>query len=218
MGTQLPRTLLTLAVLLLTAGGDRLNAQQRNPQVLNIDPDTSQVTIRVGKARLFRFAGHPHEVVTSAVSGTVHFDPDDPASSTVHFEIDAAALRVTGSDEPPEDVPDVQRVMLSDRVLDVARFPTIIFESRNLSLVEARADGFVMMIAGDLTVHGITRRQIVKVAIEIRPDGLMTQGDLEIKQTDFGIEPVGAAAGMVKTKNELAISFLLRARPGGTPQ
>ena len=195
MRTQRLQALLTLAILLLTSVGGRLNAEQGDLQILRIDPDTSRVTIHVGKAGLFRFAGHTHEVIAPAVSGEVHFSPDDPTRSSVYLEIDAASLRVTGRGEPAEDVPEVQRVMLSDRVLDVARFPTIIFESRKLGLVEAGAHALVVMIAGDLTLHGVTRPQIVKVAVEIQPDGVIAQGELEIKQTDFGIKPVGAAGG-----------------------
>ena len=213
MRTQQLQALLTLAILLLTPVGGRLNAEKGDLQILRIDPDTSRVTIHVGKAGLFRFAGHTHEVIAPAVSGEVHFSPDDPTRSSVYLEIDAASLRVTGRGEPAEDVPEVQRVMLSDRVLDVARFPTIIFESRDLGLVEAGAHALVVMIAGDLTLHGVTRPQIVKVAVEIQPDGVIAQGELEIKQTDFGIKPVGVPGGLVKSKNELEISFSLRAGP-----
>ena len=62
----------------------------------SIDPAASHVTIVVGKAGLFGFAGHSHEVVADTVSGDVRFDPEDPANSSVVLEIDAGSLRVTG--------------------------------------------------------------------------------------------------------------------------
>ena len=216
MRIRQPRVFRTLAVVLLTFAGDSLNGQQANRQSLFVDSDASQVTIHVGKAGLFGFVGHPHEVVARGISGVVIFDPDDPASSSVNLEIEVASFLVTGKDEPVEDVPEVQRVMLSDRVLDVAQFPTITFESRTVAFVEAGGETLVMNIAGELTLHGVTRPLIVRVGIEPLPDGLSVRGEFKIKQTDFGIDPVGAAAGLVKTKNELEVGFSLRARPART--
>ena len=145
-----PRTLLTLGVCLLTLAGDRLHTEEtQNGQTLSIAPDTSQVTIHVGKAGLFGFAGHPHVVIAPGVDGEVRFDPDDLAQSSVRIEVDAGSLRVTGEDEPAEDVPEVQRVMLSEDVLDVERFPTITFQSRTLALAEGGETRLVIMMAGD---------------------------------------------------------------------
>ena len=89
MRTQQRQALLTLAILLLTPVGGRLNAEQGDLQTLRIDPDASRVTIHVGKAGLFRFAGDTHEVIAPAVSGDVHFSPDDPTSSSVYAGIRA---------------------------------------------------------------------------------------------------------------------------------
>ena len=185
----------------------------------SIDSAASQITIMVGKAGLFRFAGHSHEVVADTVSGQVQFDPEDPASSSssVRLEIDATSLRVTGEGEPADDVPEVQQVMLSDQVLDVAQFPTIAFVSREVTVDKADENEWQLTIEGDLTLHGVERPQRIEVEVGLEPggDGLLAQGDFKIKQTDFGIKPPGGAGGLVKAKDELEISFTLQARPGG---
>ena len=199
------------AVLLLPGGPS--HAEQTDQRVLRIDPTGSQVTIAVGKAGLFGFAGHPHEVVAEAVSGRVRFDPEDPARSDFRLDIDAASLRVTGKNEPASDVPEVQRVMLSDEVLDVGRFPTISFVSREVTVEDTGPNTAALTIAGDLTLHGTVRRLIVGVSVELVGDGLLARGEFKLKQTDFGIRPPGAAGGLVKAKDELEISFSLRAGP-----
>ena len=70
---------LRLAPLLLS-GLVGIAAAQQIPEVLTIDQAASQVTIHVGKAGLFRFAGHAHEVIAQDVNGTVRLDLTNPAS------------------------------------------------------------------------------------------------------------------------------------------
>ncbi|MBI3015290.1 MAG: YceI family protein [Candidatus Tectomicrobia bacterium] len=182
------------------------------PQVFAIAPEGSHVVINVGKTGLLSFAGHTHEVIAPAVRGEVSFDPDEPARSTVRVEFDAAALKVTGRGEPAEDVPEVQQTMLSDRVLDVRRFPTILFQSRTVSLTGKTADGLVLTIAGDLTLHGVTRPTTVVVRASLGQDTITARGSFTIKQTDFGIEPVTAGLGLVRVKDALDVSFTLNVR------
>ena len=54
--------------LLLLAGLLSSVAARQTPEVLTIDRAASQVTIHVGKAGLFRFAGHTHEVIAQDVN------------------------------------------------------------------------------------------------------------------------------------------------------
>ena len=200
--------------------GGAVLAQEAAQQVWSIDPVASQITILVGKAGLFGFAGHSHEVVADTVAGEVRLDPENPDNSSVILEIDATSLRVTGEGEPSEDVPEVQQVMLSDQVLDVAQFPTIVFVSREVTVDKADENEWELTIEGDLTLHGVERPQRIEVEVTLgadaddEGDGLLAQCDFKIKQTDFGIKPPGGAGGLVKAKDELEISFSLRARPG----
>jgi polyisoprenoid-binding protein YceI len=127
----MPRFVLLVAcaaVGLITAG---LPAGAIAPRTFQIDGAKSRVVIDVGKAGLLSFAaGHAHEVETRAIQGTVQFDPQAPLASAVRMQIESASLRVTGKGEPAKDVPEVQRIMLSDRVLDVSRHPTITRRAR----------------------------------------------------------------------------------------
>src|SRR4051794_723964 len=69
---------------------------QAAPRVFALDPARSRVTIEVGKAGLFGFAGHEHQVVAGTLRGTATFDPERLAQSSVDLTFDAGALRVTG--------------------------------------------------------------------------------------------------------------------------
>jgi polyisoprenoid-binding protein YceI len=186
--------------------------------MLAVDAANSQVVIQVGKAGVFGFAGHAHEVAAADVRGQVTVDLADLSRASVSLEFSAAALRVTGKGEPPADVDEVQRVMLSDRVLDVARFPTISFRSRRVSIAARHAAAADLLIEGDFTLHGTTRPMTVRVSAAFDDEGRLTaRGSCSLLQSDFGMVPVTAAGGTVRTKNEIEVSFVIRARPAGLP-
>lgn len=179
-------------------------------QPLQIDAGRSHVTIDVGKAGVLGFAGHIHEVAARSVRGTVTLDPADWQQSAVVLEFDASALQVTGKGESPADVPKVQQVMLSDRVLDAARFPAVAFRSRRISIVGGRIGAADLQIEGDLTLHGVTRPLSVRAhAILDGPDMLTTRGAFALRQSDFGIEPVTAAGGSIRVKDAVDVQFVL---------
>jgi polyisoprenoid-binding protein YceI len=166
----------------------------------------SRVVIHVGKAGAFGFAGHIHEV-EAPVTGTIDVDRSDPSRSVVVLEFDAASMRVSGAGEPAQDVPEVQRVMLSDQVLDVKRYPKIVFRSRRVTGGSPSAGSFSVEVAGDLSLHGVTRPVVVPVRVTLGDGGLEARGAATLRQTDFGIHPVTAAGGAIKVKDELDLTF-----------
>lgn len=178
-------------------------------EVLQIQ-GTSRVLIRVGKAGAFGFAGHAHEV-EAPVTGKITLDRSDATRSEVLLEFDTASLRVTGKGEPAQDVPEVQRVMLSDRVLDATRYPKIVFRSRRITGAGSRGGSFTVSVAGELTLHGVSKALIIPVRVTLREGAVTAEGTAALKQTDFGIQPVTAAGGTVRVKDVLEITFTLQA-------
>jgi polyisoprenoid-binding protein YceI len=176
--------------------------------VWRIDGANSRFVIHVGKAGAFSFAGHLHEVVARATGG-VSFDVADVGRSEVDLEFDSAALRVTGQGEPAQDVPEVQRVMVGERVLDAARYPKIAFKSRRVTAAPASGRQWNVTVEGDLTLHGVTKRCVVPVKVTLADGSLTAEGTTTIKQTDFGIEPVAGAGGTVRVKDTLDIVFTI---------
>jgi len=188
------------------------------PTVLTVDAANSQVVIQVGKAGVFGFAGHAHEVAAGDIRGLVIFDRADLSGASVSLEFEAAALRVTGKDEPPADVAEVQRVMLSDRVLDVKRFSAISFRSKRVSVSARTATSADLLIEGDLTLHGTTRPITVRASATFDAGGRLTaRGSCPLMQSDFGMMPVTAAGGAVRVRDEVDIQFVLKARPSDAP-
>ena len=198
--------------LLAIAGGSVMRAQDR--ETFRIRKGTS-VTVQVAKGGLLSFAGHDHEITAQATERQVVLDRADVSHSSVRLVFDATTAKVTGKGEPAEDVPEVQRVMESDRVLHVKKFPTITFESRSVSRTAASAAAMTLRIEGDLILHGVTKR-VTAQGVQVRVDGdrLTADGKVEIRQSDFGIRPVTAAGGTVRVKDEVTIVFAITADRG----
>jgi polyisoprenoid-binding protein YceI len=170
----------------------------------------SQVVIHVGKAGAFGFASHEH-VVAAPVTGSITVDASEPTRSSVTLEAASASLRVTGEGEPAKDVPEVQRVMLSERVLDAGRYPTIAFRSRRVSSKGRVGDELSLSVEGELTLHGTTKPCVVAVRVKLNGGSLTAQGTTTITQSEFGIQPVTAAGGTVRVKDVLDVTFAIRA-------
>jgi polyisoprenoid-binding protein YceI len=189
------------------------SSSARAADVYEVDPAASTMTIHVGKAGLFSFAGHEHEVTAPLASGRIEADASDLARSSVTLRFRSADLRVTGKDEPADDRPKVQEAMLGPKVLDAARFDTIEFTSRTVAGRTLPDGVYDLRLEGDLVLHGVTRPVTVPVRVRRAADGTLTaEGTTVVRQTDFGIKPV-SVAGVVNVKNELGLTFRVQARP-----
>jgi len=198
-------------VLVLCLGLAAAVPRRAATRSLRIDPARSHATIAVGKAGAFSFAGHTHEVTIPAVDGTVTVDSDDMTHSTVRLEIDARSLKVTGKDEPPKDVPEIQQAMLSDKVLAVERYPRILFQSTGVKVEKRAGTALDLIVAGVLTLHDVARPISVPVHAGLEAHALTVSGRFQVKQTDHGIKPV-SVGGVVNVKDALDITFAIVAR------
>jgi len=187
-----------------------LTVAAAGPRTFTVDTGRSKALIDVGKTGAFSFAGHTHEVEATLTGGTVHFDPDDTSKSTLHLEFNAAAMKVTGKNDPPADVPKVTEAMLGEQVLNVKQYPSITFDSTAVS-GRGSASALDLQITGNLTIRGTTKPARAATSVKIEGDTLTATGKFAIKQTDFGIKPI-SVGGMVKVKDELAITFTIVAR------
>ncbi len=173
-------------------------------------PAAARALIDVGKAGAFSFAGHTHEVEAPLTSGVVHVDSDNVSKSDLRLQFNAAAMKVSGKGEPPDDVPKVTQAMLSDQVLDVKNFPSITFVSTVVS-GRGSASALDLLIAGNLTIRGTTKPVRAAASAKIDGDTLTATGKFTIKQTEFGIKPI-SVGGVVKVKDDLNITFTIVAR------
>ena len=101
----------------------------------------------------------------------------------------------------------MERVM-QEEVLETDKYPEIVFES---TAVSANANGRVE-IDGNLTLHGVTRRERLPAQLAVTGDMLRAFGDFAIRQTDYRIKLASVAGGALKLKDELKFTFDIVAR------
>jgi len=85
------------------------------------------------------------------VSGSAQYDPADPSKDSVEITIDASSVdtRVQMRDND----------LRSPNFLDVQKYPTITFKSKQVKLAGAEK----LQMVGDLTIHGVTKEVVLDV-------------------------------------------------------
>ena len=167
-----------------------------------IDPNHSTVTIGAKHMMIATVRGS-----IRVTSGWIEFDENDPERGHVEVEIDAASVN-TGVEARDAD-------MRSERLLDVARHPTITFKS---TAVERR-DERRARVVGDLTLRGTTRRVVLES--EFQGSGKSPWGDeriafsatTTIDRRDFGmVWNAALETGGVLVGNDLKVDIEVEAK------
>jgi polyisoprenoid-binding protein YceI len=149
---------------------------------------TSQVTYTIDPAHASAGFKVRHLMVAnvhgefSGVTGTVVYDPQNPANSKVETTIDARTIHTRDEQRDAH--------LKSADFFDVATYPTITFASTK---VEKTGDD-EWKVAGNLTIHGVTKQVVLAVegpAPEVKdPWGNVKTGvsaTTKIKRSDFGL-------------------------------
>ena len=167
------------------------------PITYQIDPVHSAVHFSVRHLMVSNVRGE-----FGKISGTVKFDPENPANSSVEATIDASSINTR----------DAQRDthLKSAEFLDVEKFPTLTFRSNQVEPVSGGGK-----IKGDLTIHGVTKEVTLDVegpTPEIKdPWGKQRIGAsaiARISRKDFGIVWNAALeAGGVMIGDEVKINI-----------
>jgi polyisoprenoid-binding protein YceI len=128
----------------------------------------------------------------SKVEGTVVYDPENPADSSIDAVIDATTINTL---DPQRDT----HVKSAD-FLDVEKYPTITFKSRKVAPNGSEEHS----VTGDLTIHGVTKEVVVKV------EGPTAEG-----KDPWGQSRIGASASTKIKRGDFGLSFNSALETGG---
>jgi polyisoprenoid-binding protein YceI len=140
------------------------------------------------------------------LSGSIAYDPADPANSSVEATIDAASINTR---DPQRDAH-----LKSADFFDVERFPALAFRATEIGVRDGEGK-----VKGDLTIHGVTREAVLHVEGPT-PEAKDPWGNLRIGATatakinrkDFGLAWNAALeAGGVLVGEEVKITIDLEA-------
>src|SRR5262245_330020 len=182
---------ISVALLILSAA-TVTRAQTLQP--MQIDTEKSVMKVRVFNSGIFCALGHEHEISAPIESGSFSEDPP-----VVELKVSATKMKVEDRDVSEKDRAEIQQTTLGPKVLDSEQFPEIRFHSNQVKKLAENK----WQAQGELTVRGQTR----PVTVSVSKENGAYRGSTELKQKDFGITPVTAGGGTVKTKNELRIEY-----------
>lgn len=146
------------------------------------------------------------------MSGTLDFDPANPAAGSVDVTIDAASLNTRVADRDTH--------LKSPDFLDVVNFPTITFKSTKIEVTGSEAG----KITGDLTIRGVTHQVVINAEYlgqGKNPWGITVagfSGTTKINREDWGLVwNVALETGGVLVGKDITISLDVEAALADAP-
>jgi polyisoprenoid-binding protein YceI len=154
--------------------------------IYEIDPTHSSVHFSVRHLMVSNVRGE-----FTKVTGTIQFDPQNPANSSVKATIDATSISTRDEQRDAH--------LKGADFLDVEKFPTITFQSKQ---AEAHGDGG--KVTGDLTIHGVTR----EITLDVEGPGQ------EINDP-WGKQRIGASATAKLSRKDFGLTWNAALETGG---
>ena len=184
---------LALAATLAIAAGQAGAATTAQSGVYTLEPDHTQVLFGVSHLGFTTYYGE-----FAGASGSLRLDGANPAASQLEVSVPVASV-ATPSDK-------LNGELKSAQWLDARKYPVMTFKSTKITTTgPTTAD-----VAGDLTLHGVTRPVVLQVKFNRAAPNPMTkaytagfQVSGKLKRSDFG---VSAYVPMVGDDVDLIIS------------
>lgn len=174
------------------------NAPGPTTSTWNIDPVHTMAEFKVRHMMITNVKGH-----FTGVTGVLTLDEQDITKSHVEATIDAATINTREADRDTH--------LKSPDFLDVEKFPRLTFTSTRVT----RTGEGELLVEGDLTIHGVTRR--VEFTVEgPTPPGKDPWGNTRIGWTattkinrkDFGLTwNTALETGGILVGDEVTITF-----------
>jgi polyisoprenoid-binding protein YceI len=176
-----------------------------------IDANQSRFAVQVTATGLLSAFGHNPKIAIRDFDGNVEFmNGSSPlAGARMTLRIRANSLEaIEGVSDKDRD--EINRRMRQE-VLETDDYPEIVYECAGVT-ASGTGDRYWVALKGELTLHGTTKSMPVSARVTINGDSLRASGDFPLRQSDFGIAPVSAAAGTIRVKDEIHCTFDILAR------
>jgi polyisoprenoid-binding protein YceI len=209
------RFIALFAFLLLFALDQTASAQRaKQPtktRVYAIDLSQSQVTAILVQEGFIARKYQNHRVEVRTFSGKIEVSSKDETQVAVELEAEAKSL--TNVDQTMSEFERKEfHNVLNNTVIETDKFPKIKFVSVSISDARKSGETRSFTLAGDLTLHGVTKRVSFPVNVTMNDQQLHATGEAKLKHSDFGMKPYTAGLGMIKIGDEVKISFAVVAK------
>lgn len=160
----------------------------------------SRFALQIEKTGLWK--GRIHTFLFERYEGALSYDAENPERSQVTIRIDPASATLTDEWVNATDRKKVLAYAMKEMTGN-GKYSELVFTSQQIR----RTGDNQFDVQGSLTVAGIAKPVTVKVAV--KPD-LSIEGQAQLKLTDYNIKPPSAALGMIGTKDEMTVLFVVK--------
>lgn len=155
---------------------------------------------------LFWFKGHDHLVAVREFSGEAQLNPDSLSGSSLQLTAKTASMEETSS-----VFTDGQKKIINKELREIVllpeQYPDIIFKSTNVTGKSTVANQYDLKIAGELTLHGVTRPITIPTRVMVTGNDLRAQGEFSVNRSDFKVKATSAFHGLVRVGDKVKFSF-----------
>lgn len=171
-----------------------------------LDASQSRFIAHALPGGLLWFKGHEHLVGVREFTGEAQLTPDS---------INPASLEITAITESMVETSDVfteaQKQIINKElreiVLEPAKYPDIRFRSTSVTGKTGENNQYNLKIAGDLTLHGVTRQVTIPTTVTVTENELRARGEFSIDRSDFKVKATSAVHGLVRVRNKIKFTF-----------
>lgn len=181
------------------------------PVRYRIDTRRSRFVVQAYVTGVLSAFAHSPTIAIRDFTGEAEFVPGTLERASLRLTINADSLESV-DDLSTRDRQEIERVT-RDEVLETSRYPRITFESDAITGNHITGGMYRVEIAGELSLRGVKGRCSFDAQVLAAPETLRANGEFMLRQSDYGIRPVSAAAifsmsgGTIKLKDEMKLSF-----------
>jgi len=178
-----------------------------------IDAKASLFTVQAFAAGMIAVVAHSPKFAIRDFDVDMAFVPGSMQRASVHVAIRVGSLEIMDEVSKSERY-EIDRVMF-DEVLEKAIYPTVEYKSSRVTASKNGENVYRVNVAGDLTLHGVTRGLSLEAQVATGEDSLRAQGSFALKQSEFGLRIASIAGGTLKLRDELKFSYFILGRRSG---
>ncbi|HJZ79665.1 MAG TPA: YceI family protein, partial [Pyrinomonadaceae bacterium] len=175
-------------------------------QRFRLDAAQSKFIAHAMAGGLLWFKGHDHLVAVREFSGEAQLNPDQVNPASLEIVAKSGSMVETSSvfTEAQKQIIDKE---LHDIVLQPDQYPEISFRSTQVQGQKSAGNEYQLQIAGNLTLHGITRPITIPAKLTVSGSEMRAVGEFSIDRNDFGVKATSAYHGLVRVGDKVKFTF-----------
>lgn len=166
----------------------------------------SQFTANVGTGGLLWFLGHTHHFAVRDFTGEATLTDSSVAPASLQITIKTASLEESG-----KDFTEAQKQIINkeahNEVLEADKYPEITFKSTNVTGKMKSEGQYDVKIAGDITIHGVTRSIQIPAQVVVKDNTLQAIGEFSVNRSDYKVKTKSIKGGTIRVRNKITFKF-----------